>query len=115
MAQDKSNTPPSHTPGPLVVAGPYHFGSHESAYNVEQEGGPVTAICAFGRGDEEGKAAALADARLYRTAPEMFEALKTTLGNLKSLKHTAFRQFSVIDEWIAVVEAAIAKATGGDL
>ena len=46
-------------------------------------------------------------------AAHLFDALVLTLGNLRSLKGNAFRNFDTIDTWIEVVEAAIAKARGG--
>lgn len=52
-----------------------------------------------------------ANADLVAAAPQMREALQTTLGNLRSLKNNAFRQLDTLDEWIATIEAALAKAT----
>lgn len=52
-----------------------------------------------------------ANADLIAAAPQMREALQATLGNLRALKGNAFRQLDTLDEWIATVEAALAKAT----
>ena len=64
------------------------------------------------RDENDGLHEAEANARLIAAATEMFDMLRVTLGNLRSLKGNAFRQFDTLDEWIAGVEAALAKAGG---
>lgn len=48
-----------------------------------------------------------ANAETMAAAPEMLEALQTTLGNLRSLKSNAFKGLATLDEWIAMVERAM--------
>lgn len=56
-----------------------------------------------------------ANARLIAAAPDMLAALKATAGNIRSLgpagalSHVPFAPYQ---EWLAVVDAAIAKAEG---
>ncbi len=54
-----------------------------------------------------------ADARLMAAAPELLEALKITRGNIASLGPAgALTPYTPYQEWLAMVDAAIAKATG---
>lgn len=54
-----------------------------------------------------------ADARLMAAAPELLEALKITRGNIASLGPAgALTPYTSYQEWLAMVDAAIAKATG---
>lgn len=55
-----------------------------------------------------------ADARLMAAAPELLEALQITRGNIASLGPAgALTPYTSYQEWLAMVDAAIAKATGG--
>lgn len=55
-----------------------------------------------------------AEARLMAAAPELLEALKITRGNIASLGPAgALTPYTSYQEWLAMVDAAIAKATGG--
>jgi hypothetical protein len=51
-----------------------------------------------------------ADARLIAAAPDLLEALKLCESNISSLLASAHPK--VYGEWLTVVRAAIAKATG---
>lgn len=51
------------------------------------------------------------DARVLAASPEMLDALKTTLGNIASLK-SSHPGVSIFDVWEQVVAAAIARAEG---
>lgn len=51
-----------------------------------------------------------ADANLIAAAPDLIEALKTTLGNIQSLK--ICYPCTTFDPWIETVSTAIAKAEG---
>ena len=54
-----------------------------------------------------------AEARLMAAAPELLEALKITRGNIASLGPAgALTPYTSYQEWLAMVDAAIAKATG---
>ena len=54
-----------------------------------------------------------ADARLMAAAPELLEALKIPRGNIASLGPAgALTPYTCYQEWLAMVDAAIAKATG---
>ena len=48
-----------------------------------------------------------ADARLIAAAPDMYEALRTTSANIRSLGPAG-----ALDEWLKVVEDALSKAEG---
>lgn len=54
------------------------------------------------------------DVRLMVAAPDMLEALKTTAGNIRSLGPAGALTRIPMEyrEWLAVVDAAIAKAEG---
>ncbi|HOW49902.1 MAG TPA: hypothetical protein PLB26_19850 [Rubrivivax sp.] len=54
---------------------------------------------------------ARANARLIAAAPELLEALRTTRGNVASLGPAGAIPFEY-REWLAMLDAAIAKATG---
>jgi hypothetical protein len=49
-----------------------------------------------------------ANARLIAAAPELLMALKATAGNIRSLREA--KVCNTYDNWLEVVEAAIAKA-----
>ena len=51
-----------------------------------------------------------ANANLIAAAPEMYEALKTTAGNLRSL--IAATNCRTYDVWLETAESALAKADG---
>lgn len=54
-----------------------------------------------------------ADARLMAAAPELLEALQITRGNIASLGPAgALTPYTSYQEWLAMVDAAIAKAQG---
>lgn len=55
-----------------------------------------------------------ANARLIAAAPDLLAALKTTAENIRSLGPAGAlaNVYAPYREWLAVVEAAIAKATG---
>ena len=102
-----------HTPGPWTP----EFGE---AYRVraQQDGGQVAIMMNLkGRhglaGRRNGDEVA-ANARLMAAAPELLEALQITRGNIASLGPAgALTPYTSYQEWLAMVDAAIAKATGG--
>ena len=54
-----------------------------------------------------------ADARLMAVAPELLEALQITRGNIASLGPAgALTPYTSYQEWLAMVDAVIAKALG---
>jgi hypothetical protein len=92
----------AYTPGPLVADG----------YNVRQPGGrhcaytgphhtPESEYPPQCRREDE------ANAVLYAAAPDMAGAIKTSIGNVRSLCQTNPGAFS---EWLAMLEAAAKKA-----
>lgn len=53
------------------------------------------------------------NARLIAAAPELLEALRITRGNVASLGPAgALEPYAPYREWLAMIDAAIAKATG---
>ncbi len=58
-----------HTPGPLRVIGPFDQHGGMPCYKVADQYDVVVAVCEYLYGDDEGQAAALADARLIAAAP----------------------------------------------
>jgi hypothetical protein len=89
------------TPGPWVsraVVDRHDFNA--TAADVQGPHGEFVADC----GSHEH---ATANARLIAAAPQMRDALATTLGNLRSL---AGNHPAVYGEWLALVEAALAAA-----
>lgn len=53
-----------------------------------------------------------ANAHLIAAAPEMLAILKTTAGNIRSLGPAGAVPFAAYEVWLALVDAAIAKAEG---
>lgn len=68
-------------------------------------GASTNAARALGEGVPE------ANARLIASAPDLLEALKTTAGNIRSLRDAGLP--GPLEEWARVVDAAISKATEG--
>ena len=94
-----------HTPGPWVI--------HESNAIVGEklDDHPIwlrPVVARFATGVRP------ADARLMAAAPELLEALKITRGNIASLGPAgALTPYTPYQEWLAMVDDVIAKATGG--
>jgi hypothetical protein len=92
-----------HTPGPWQVKP-----SNNEITNADHGRLPFAIVAGYsliGATYENGK-----DARLIAAAPELLEALKLCEGNISSLLASAHPK--VYGEWLTVVSAAIAKATG---
>lgn len=100
----------AHTPGPWVVE---QIGVGRGTYfDVLKHDETQNDSVLIARIEVDARDGGESDARLIAAAPEMLVALKVTLGNLRSLKSNAFREFDTIDAWISVVDRAIAKAEG---
>ena len=92
-----------HTPGP------WRFSSHP------YDGNYMRIHCSSdpSGGDSLRGYCGEANARLIAAAPDLLEALKLCEGNISSL--LASKHPKVFGEWLYVVRAAIAKATGEQL
>lgn len=88
-----------HTPGPWVV-NPIQPNQIATA-DAKQEIARATVL-----NDQH---ETIANARLIAAAPDLLDALKLCEGNIDSLLASAHPR--VFGEWLAVVRAAIAKAT----
>lgn len=86
-----------HTPGPWTTT----FGD-----SVITENGGCVADCVGAMDYETRKA----NARLIAAAPEMLEVLKTTAGNIRSMR--AAHSCTTYDAWLEAVESAIKTAEG---
>lgn len=104
-----------YTPAPWSVS--YGEGSHGSSFggywqiDAESDAVACNQFCMAGaRNDSVSKA----NAHLIAAAPEMYEALKVTRGNVASLGPAGMLAdvYSNYTEWLAVIDAALAKAEG---
>jgi hypothetical protein len=96
----------SHTPGPWIVT--------EDSYIRQAEGEKRLYIAALVDIPHRLEGKTEANARLIAAAPELLEALKVIANRLtKGPRHNG--KSKVQQAITAVAEAAIAKATGGDL
>ncbi len=98
-----------HTPGPWQV--------HHRHSQSGNKGNAIDGLgwdFVDGKGPEEACTRGLfskeADARLIAAAPEMYEMLKTTAKNIRSLREA--KVCNTYDNWLEHVEAVIAKAEG---
>jgi hypothetical protein len=85
-----------HTPGPWDHSNGKVFGSTGTAILTVHK--------------HKSQTVSLANLALVSAAPELLEALQLCEGNIESLLASAHPK--VYGEWLAVVRAAIAKATG---
>lgn len=97
----------THTPGPWTVIRSKMATDGAFDYAIGTDGSPVIAE-AFGRDAKGGWPNAEANARLIAAAPEMLAALQEAEGELYQVPPADAEQERVL----AVVRAAIAKATG---
>lgn len=93
-----------HTPGPWKWHTPATTSARHPAYVTSGN----RYIAALYHTDNQGETHP--NARLIAAAPELLDALKLCEGNISSL--LASTHPKVYGEWLAVVSAAIAKATG---
>lgn len=98
-----------HTPGPWRVETGTGPGGRLVADLVDGQG-VLTPYRITHGGEAEGDTRA--DALLIAAAPALLEALEATRGNLVSLE-AAHPGSPIYGPWLAVVEAALAQATGG--
>jgi len=97
-----------HAPGPwdfIPCCTP--LGDIATVYNTPDGWVSIHAPTWLNIGDQQ---VAMANVRLIAAAPELLEALKLCEGNISSLLASAHPK--VYGEWLTVVSAAIAKATG---
>ena len=95
-----------HTPGPWSIKD-----DTVNAIEPDVMAGEFYIAQCFGHSHHD---EALANARLIAAAPELLEALQITRGNIASLGPAgALTPYTSYQEWLAMVDAAIAKATGG--
>lgn len=99
-----------HTPGPWDAA--IEHGCHAVIAAVAGE--PKAVAIVGNRTPDDGyEATRFANARLIAAAPELLEALRITRGNVASLGPAgALEPYAPYREWLAMIDAAIAKATG---
>jgi len=102
-----------HTPGPWELS-EYTWkdgaGTYRRVEQVEEFGDVVASVCIGHSANHTLDACANANARLIAAAPDLLEAILICEGNIASL--LASNHPKVYGEWLAVVRAAIAKATG---
>jgi len=97
---------PAFTPGPWSLSEKYH------SVNVRAVDGPYVADCnasaAIGWETKQ------ANAHLIAAAPDMYEALRTTSANIRSLGPAGALDDVPMPyrEWLEVVEDALSKAEG---
>lgn len=99
----------SHTPGPWAIE---EFDTPGGTYGRILAADDRLICSVADESDSPYDAQAQADAKLIAAAPELLSVLEVTLGNLRSLKGNAFKQFDTLDVWISECEKAIASARG---
>jgi hypothetical protein len=108
----------SHTPGPwdfIPSEDPKNANANVARHWVrgpETDESKCRTICDIAKWDTQERQAA--NARLIAAAPEMLEALEVTAENIRSLGPAGAlsKVYAPYEEWLKVVEAAIAKAKG---
>lgn len=82
-------------------------GDWVEVWNIDADGFKGLPFVACKHHDE------IANARLIAAAPDLLEALQITRGNIASLGPSgALTPYTPYQEWLAMVDAVIAKATG---
>ncbi len=84
----------------------------DGSRNIVSGPGGLGFVCQYSHKDGKDVDEAEADGTLIEAAPELIEALKTTLGNLDSLMATSTVDAHLYGSWREMVASAIAKAEG---
>ncbi|MFN4037330.1 hypothetical protein [Comamonas aquatica] len=99
-----------HTPGPWQY---YYDPADHYVHKIRVGAGLVCQMPGWAIHDAM-KVEQEANARLIAAAPDLLEALQITRGNIASLGPAgALTPYTSYQEWLAMVDAAIAKALGG--
>jgi hypothetical protein len=106
-----------HTPGPWEAIDKKPSARGNYCFSVEPGGEYRGDICYIQACEHIGgisNGEVVANVRLIAAAPEMLEALEVTAENIRSLGPAGAlsKVFAPYEEWLKVVEAAIARAKG---